>query len=154
GALTAERFVPDPFGMPGERLYRTGDRVRYLADGRLVFVGRGDGQVKIRGHRIEVGELEAVLRRHAQVADAAVVIRSTDGAQKQLAAYVAGTANEEALTNWLQDQVPEYMIPAQLTVLDQLPLTANGKVDKAALAQMDEAAGGSGYEAPTDALEM
>ena len=125
--LTAERFVPDPFGKPGARLYRTGDRARHLPDGRLHFLGRLDEQVKVRGFRIEPGEIEAVLREHPGVRDAAVVLR--DG---RLLACLVG--EETDLRSWLRGRLPEGMIPAGFVFLDALPVTPTGKLDRQALA--------------------
>ncbi|HEX2201844.1 MAG TPA: non-ribosomal peptide synthase/polyketide synthase [Longimicrobium sp.] len=131
--LTAERFVPDPFGAdPGARLYRSGDKVRWLADGTVEYLGRLDEQVKVRGFRIELGEIEAVLRRHPDVADCAVIARE-DGGEKRLAAYVAGPRDAEALKAHLRGTLPDYMVPAAFVFLDALPLTANGKLDRRAL---------------------
>ncbi|HEU0301680.1 MAG TPA: amino acid adenylation domain-containing protein, partial [Longimicrobium sp.] len=142
--LTAEKFVPDPFsGVAGARLYRTGDRVRWaestdaLTHSRthaLEFLGRTDAQVKVRGFRIEPGEVEAALRTHPAVADAAVVARRDGGASARLVAYVTGEGAEpEGLRAHLAARLPEYLRPAAIVVLDRLPLTPNGKVDAAAL---------------------
>ena len=130
--LTAERFVPDPHsGEPGARLYRTGDRVRHLPDGRLDFLGRLDGQIKVRGFRVEPGEIEAVLREHPSVRDAAVVLR--DG---RLLACVVGD-KEADLKSWLRGRLPEGMVPAGFVFLDALPLTPNGKLDRQALSRLE-----------------
>ncbi|HEX7241984.1 MAG TPA: amino acid adenylation domain-containing protein, partial [Longimicrobiaceae bacterium] len=136
--LTAERFVPDPFsGGPGARLYRTGDRVRWLAEGRLEFIGRMDHQVKIRGFRIETGEVEAVLTEHPAVREAFVTVREDGPGGKRLAAYVApeagATARADELAAYLGVRLPAYMVPSAFVVLEALPLTPNGKVDRAAL---------------------
>jgi len=136
--LTAERFLPDPFsGETGERLYRTGDQVRWLADGTLEFLGRLDGQVKIRGFRVESGEVEAALARHPAVRQAAVVARDGVGG-KVLTGYV--TLSEPLpsppgpeLQRFLREWLPEPMVPTAWAVLDELPLTPNGKVDRRAL---------------------
>ncbi|MCF1597264.1 non-ribosomal peptide synthetase [Streptomyces muensis] len=157
--LTADRFVPDPFsGHPGARLYRTGDLVRMRPDGRVMFVGRADTQVKVHGHRIELGEIESTLERLESVRRAAVIVDGT-GSDARLAAYVepAGTAVDpgalrEALKAWL----PPYAVPSVLTVLETMPLTASGKVDRRALPDPDdasEAAEGGDFEAPRGAVE-
>ncbi|MBM0274432.1 amino acid adenylation domain-containing protein [Micromonospora sp. STR1s_6] len=132
---TAERFVAEPFGAVGARMYRTGDLVRWRAGGELEFVGRADNQVKIRGHRIELGEVEAVLAGHAAVAQAVAVVREDQPGQRQLVAYVtAGDGVTGAdLRAWLHDRLPEQLVPAVVVVLDAVPLTPNGKVDRAGL---------------------
>ena len=138
-ALTAERFVPDPFGAdPGARLYRTGDRARYRADGRLEFLGRLDGQLKIRGYRVEPGEIESALRAHAQVDDALVApVPGPDGSPRLVAYVVPADAAEppasDALAGHLRDLLPPYMHPSLYETLDRLPLTANGKIDRGRL---------------------
>ncbi|MBV9109885.1 MAG: AMP-binding protein, partial [Gemmatimonadetes bacterium] len=130
---TATSFVPDPFsGVPGARMYLTGDRVRWRADGTIDFVGRMDHQVKIRGFRIEPGEIEVVLLRHPEVAECAVVAVGGDG-DRRLAAYVVGTAQPEALRAHLRQSLPEYMVPSAFVPLDALPVTSNGKLDRRAL---------------------
>jgi amino acid adenylation domain-containing protein len=150
--LTAERFVPDPFGPPGGRLYRTGDRVRHrTADGALLFLGRLDRQVKIRGFRVEPGEVEAALSRHPAVRECAVLARP-DGAG--LVAYVslrAGAAPEE-LRRFLAARLPAPLVPAGPVVLDALPQTPNGKVDRAALSRLAPETGPA-PAAPRTALE-
>ncbi|HEY3323603.1 MAG TPA: amino acid adenylation domain-containing protein [Planctomycetota bacterium] len=132
--LTAERFVPDPFE-PGARLYRTGDVVRYLPDGNIEFIGRNDDQVKIRGHRIEPGEVEVLLSRHADIAEAVVLVREDTPGNKRLVAYVKPRKpiTAEELRKFLREKLPEYMVPSALVILDFLPLNANGKVDRSAL---------------------
>jgi len=129
--LTAERFVPDGFsGSAGERLYRTGDMVRLRPDGTLEFLGRNDFQVKIRGIRVELQEVETVLRQHPSVA-AAVVVCSGGAHEKRLIAYaVARDTTGYALGNFLKARLPDYMVPSSVVVLDRLPLTLNGKVDR------------------------
>ena len=138
--LTAERFVPDPF-TPGARLYRTGDRARYLPDGALVFLGRIDFQVKIRGFRIELGEIEAVLAAHPALKEA-VVLALDDGDTRRLAAYVVradgrGAPATAELAAFLAQRLPDYMVPASFAILDALPLSSNGKIDRRALAMIE-----------------
>ncbi|WP_436961369.1 amino acid adenylation domain-containing protein [Streptomyces sp. SudanB182_2057] len=136
-ALTAERFLPDPYGEPGGRLYRTGDRVRVGADGAVDFLGRGDGQIKIRGYRVEVGEIESALAEHACVAEARVVAREDASGGKQLVAYLipaaGSTIDVTDLRRRLQRDLPSYMVPTAFVGLETMPLTANGKLDHRAL---------------------
>ena len=147
--LTAAVFIPDPFGEgAGGRLYRTGDLVRRLADGTVHYLGRLDHQVKIRGFRIELGEIEAALTRLPGVREAVVLVREDEPGDKRLAAYVANTVTAlepalapEDLRTALRRTLPEAMVPAEVTVLPSLPLNANGKVDRRALAKMAPAAG-------------
>ncbi|WP_270171316.1 non-ribosomal peptide synthase/polyketide synthase [Paenibacillus sp. SYP-B4298] len=142
--LTAEKFVPSPF-VPGERCYRTGDLVRYREDGALEFLGRVDDQVKIRGYRIEPGEIERVLTGHPQVEETFVKVEQGDNGEKRLIGYCAvGNAisqvTAEQLREYAQGLLPDYMVPSGLVVLEQLPLLANGKVDRKALPAPDMAA--------------
>ncbi|OXH81804.1 hypothetical protein CA830_39575, partial [Burkholderia multivorans] len=134
-AQTAERFVPDPF-TAGARLYRTGDRVRLGTDGRIVFLGRIDDQVKIRGYRVEPGEVSAAVRAAGPIAQAETLAIEHDG-RRRLATFVVtrdGAAfDEAALRTALAATLPDYMVPAQCIALARLPVTANGKIDRAAL---------------------
>ncbi|GAA3036763.1 hypothetical protein GCM10020000_13020 [Streptomyces olivoverticillatus] len=133
--LTAERFVPDPFGPAGARLYRTGDLVRRLADGSLEYQGRIDTQVKVRGYRIELGEIETVLRAHQSVKDAVVSAREDGAGDKTLVAYVVPDAalDVAGLRAHLGASLPDYMVPAAFVAIDRVPLTNSGKVDHRAL---------------------
>ncbi len=142
--LSASRFVANPFGAPGSRLYRSGDLVRWLPDGRLDYLGRTDDQVKLRGFRIELGEIEACLTRHSSVAQAAVLLREDRPGQKQLVAYAVAAAGQDAvpatLRQFMAEQLPEHMVPAVVVALHSLPLSANGKVDRHRLPPPDLAA--------------
>ncbi len=162
--LTAERFVADPYGPAGSRMYRSGDLVRCGADGRLLFVGRRDHQVKIRGFRVELGEIESALTRYPGVAQAVVVAREDATGRKRLVGYVCPTAvprersehdraapldpvgllDPVVLRGYLAESLPDYLVPTTLILLDSLPVTANGKVDRAALPAPDLSAGAGG----------
>ncbi|MEU1285624.1 amino acid adenylation domain-containing protein [Kitasatospora sp. NPDC005856] len=154
--LTAERFVPDPFGADSGRLYRTGDLARYLPDGSLVFLGRTDEQVKIRGYRIELGEVEAALCAQPGVARAAVTVRG-DGTDAELAGYLVWQdrpGDPGDLRRSLRETLPEFMVPTTLTALDRIPLTTNGKVDRGALPAPARHAHEAGALPPRDRLEL
>jgi amino acid adenylation domain-containing protein len=157
--LTAEKFVPDPFCLnDGARLYRTGDRVRWLAQGELEFIGRGDHQVKIRGHRIELGEVESALRAHPEVKEAITLVREDVPGDKRLVAYITAQASDNQalpsqLRNYLREKLPDYMVPSVLVLLDKLPLTSNGKLDRRALPLGPISQPQQNYVAPRNDLE-
>jgi len=135
--LTRQRFVPDPFGEAGARLYRTGDIGRVLPSGEIEYLGRVDHQVKIRGHRIELGEMESLIRSYEGIMDGVVVAREEVAGEKQLVAYIVPDGLEQfdvtRLRNYLRKQLPEYMLPASFVRLASLPVTPNGKLDRKAL---------------------
>lgn len=153
--LTAERFVADPFGGEGGRLYRTGDRVRWLHDGGLEYFGRRDGQVKVRGFRVELGEIEAQLLAQPGVREGVVVIRS-DGGHERIVAYACAAPGAElqveVLRAALREGLPDYMVPNALVLLPALPLTPNGKVDRGALPEPHRG-GGEHHAAPAGDTE-
>ena len=159
--LTAEKFIPDPFSdEPGARMYRTGDLARYLPDGNIEFLGRIDNQVKVRGHRIELDEIETLLRHHPDVRETVVIVREDQPGIKRLVAYVVSgpgaTPTTSELRRFLGEKLPDYMVPSVFVPLDRLPLTASCKVDRRALPAPD----GSRpeieetYEAPRTAIEQ
>jgi iturin family lipopeptide synthetase A len=145
--LTAASFVPDPFagrgglGQPGDRLYKTGDRARYLADGSLEYLGRTDGQIKLRGFRIELAEIESVVLGRPEVVEAAVMLREDEPGNPRIVAYVRPAEGEAMSVGRLRDELkrllPDYMVPSAFVRLDTMPLTTNGKVDRAALPAPD-----------------
>ncbi|WP_233597088.1 non-ribosomal peptide synthase/polyketide synthase [Corallococcus sp. CA041A] len=156
--LTAERFIPHPFAAePGARLYDTGDRVRWQRDGTLEFLGRADFQVKLRGYRVEPGEIEAVLRQSPEVEEAVVVVREDVPGDKRLVAYVVSGEAEGldtgALRASVQKQLPDYMVPSAIMVLPKLPLSANGKVDRKALPAPQTRVTDGAIAAPRSELE-
>jgi amino acid adenylation domain-containing protein len=156
---TAEKFIPSPFGAHGSRLYATGDLVRYQATGDLEFLGRFDDQVKVRGFRVELGEIEAVLGRHPSVGELAVVVRDSGPRGSRLVAYVVPAPEQKPsasdLRRWLQTRLPEHMVPSEFTFLDRLPLTPSGKVDRRALPEPAEARPdlAEAYVAPRNPVE-
>jgi amino acid adenylation domain-containing protein len=166
--LTAEKFIPNPFSSePGSHLYQTGDLVRYLADGNIEFLGRVDRQVKVRGFRIELEEIESVLARHPALGDVVVLAREDDsgdftthGSGKRLVAYVIGgkkpAPSVHELRSFLKEKLPAYMVPSAFVFLDVFPLTANGKVDRNALPAYDAMRHEqqTGLIAPRDELEL
>jgi amino acid adenylation domain-containing protein len=142
-ALTAERFVPSPFGPPGSRLYRTGDYGKLGPDGVVHFAGRVDDQVKVRGFRIELGAIEHALLTHPGVRQAAVAVHADPSGDRRLVGYTVGSATPDQLTGHLRDQLPDYMIPGQWIALDAMPLGTTGKIDRGALPA--PTAGSSGH---------
>jgi amino acid adenylation domain-containing protein len=158
--LTAERFLPNPFGkQPGARLYKTGDLARYLPDGKIEFLGRIDNQVKIRGFRIEPGEIESVLIQHAAVREAVTLAQEDEVGEKYLIAYIVAVqmpiSRTSELRNFLKEKVPEYMVPSAFVFLEAMPLTPNGKLDYNALPALDQSSHelGERYVAPRTLVE-
>jgi len=140
--LTAERFVPDKYGPPGSRVFRTGDMVRRRRDGTFQFLGRNDHQVKVRGFRVELGEIEAALERHPSIADAAALVQSDRSGDQRLLAFVTSNGSDAAppataLRAYLASKLPSYMIPSAFVTLSELPRTPNGKLDREALARLE-----------------
>ncbi len=139
--LTAEKFIPNPFSnQAGSRLYQTGDKARYLRDGKIEFLGRIDNQVKLRGFRIELGEIEAVLRQHPQVRETAVILREDQPGHQRLVAYVVSGAESidtSEVRRFLSEKLPDYMVPGAFVQMEALPLTPNGKSDRRALPAPD-----------------
>ena len=140
--LTAEKFIPNPFSKePGDRLYRTGDLVRYLSDGTIEFIGRVDNQVKVRGFRVELGEIEATVNRHSSVQESVVVLSEGNGSAKKILAYVVTKPGEplsvSELRSYCQRKLPNYMTPSEFIMMESLPLMPNGKVNRRALAALE-----------------
>jgi acyl carrier protein len=138
GDLTAERFLPDPFsGVPGARLYKTGDLARRRGAGDLIYIGRVDHQVKIRGHRIELGEIETTMRQHPDVQDAAVLLSNDEPDEKRIVAFVVakgpGAQANNDLRGWLAGKLPYYMLPSHIAFVEKMPLLPNGKLDRRSL---------------------
>jgi acyl-CoA synthetase (AMP-forming)/AMP-acid ligase II/acyl carrier protein len=164
---TSERFIQNPFATDagsevGSTMYRTGDLARYGADGNVEFLGRGDDQVKVRGFRIELGEIEAVLARHSGVKQVVVLAREDGQGEKRLLGYVVpsressstgGPVTGEELRVYLKQQLPDYMVPQAVVVLAKLPLNANGKIDRQALPEPEQAQAARAYVAPRTATE-
>jgi len=141
-ALTREKFIANPFhDEPGARLYKTGDLARYLADGNLQFIGRADRQLKVRGFRVEPGEIESLLCRHGEVLECAVLTREDTPGEIRLVAYIVTSATRQVtsqqLRDFLKEELPEYMIPNVFVFVDSLPLTPSGKIDRRALPAPD-----------------
>jgi acyl carrier protein len=156
--LTATAFMPDPFSSePGARLYRTGDRVRYLHDGSLEFLGRVDDQIKLRGVRIELGEIEVTLRSHPAVREAVAVVREFAIGDSRLVVYVVadGEVDPAALRDYLRGKLPEYLLPSAFVLLEKLPLLPSGKINKHALPapEITRQAVAESYVAPRTAME-
>jgi natural product biosynthesis luciferase-like monooxygenase protein len=158
--LTAERFIQKPFsGYGTKRLYRTGDLARYLPDGNIELLGRLDHQAKIRGHRVELGEIEALLNEHATVRESVVIVKETPGGDKRLVAYVVARAGQKPtssqLRQYTQERVPDYMVPAQFVFMTEFPQTPNRKTDRKALPEPegDGMEGERDFEAPATEVE-
>jgi len=156
--LTAERFVPDPYSKaPGRRFYRTGDRARYLSDGRIEILGRVDHQLKVRGYRIEPEEIQIALNEHPLVSQSVVIGREDPPADKRLVAYVVAQDSTQPevkdLREFLGQRLPDYMVPSTFVFLKTLPLTANGKIDRDALPEPEAAAGKGQFVAPRNPVE-
>ncbi len=154
--LTAERFVPDPFGPAGGRMYRVMDRVRWTHAGELEYLGRADFQLKVRGFRVEPGEVEAALRAHPGVGEAVVAVRDDAPGGPLLVAYVVADgdgAPDGELRAWLRERLPEHMVPSAFVALERIPLTPNGKTDRRALPAPEGGAGPAAYTPPRTSAE-
>ena len=155
--LTSEKFIEVELFGKTERIYKTGDKARWLPDGNLEYLGRIDHQIKLRGFRIELGEIEAVLSQHEAVKEAVVILYEADD-NKRLVAYLTTVAKSNVelmeLKDWLKTRLPDYMIPSHLTVLEQLPLTPNGKIDRKALPTPDASLSNALHEPPSDEVEQ
>jgi amino acid adenylation domain-containing protein len=155
--LTSERFVDNPFGSPGSRLYRTGDLVRYRPDSNLEFIGRADNQIKLRGYRVELEEIEASLMTHPGVREAAIVVDSSHATNNRLIAHIVASADKaieaDGLRSHLRRWVPEYMVPAVFEMTSALPRLPNGKIDRKALASRPVSVAGAGVAAPLSPTE-
>jgi amino acid adenylation domain-containing protein len=156
-SLTGTRFIANPFGPPGSRLYRTGDLARYRSDGNLELYGRTDHQIKIRGHRLELGEIEAMLAAHPRVRQAVVTVQDENSEGKRIAAYAVGSTDAavdvDELRAYARQHLPDYMLPSSITLLDEFPLTPHGKIDRAALPMQEPKTTESHYVAPTTPAE-
>ncbi len=155
-ALTAEKFIVNPFGKEESRLYKTGDLGRWLSNGTIEYLGRKDDQVKIRGYRIELGEIESVIQQNDKVKQAVVLAKEDSHGNKRLVGYIVSEGNfdKEALVVYLQKKLPDYMVPQAWVALEQMPLTSNGKIDKQSLPEPDALLMASNeYEAPSTELE-
>jgi acyl carrier protein len=157
--LTAERFVADPFNIEGGRLYRTGDLGRALANGEIVFLGRIDDQIKIRGYRIELNEINALLNEHSSIQASVVIAREDVPGEKRLVAYIVPVTgaqrDEQSLRELIRERLPDYMEPAAFVWMESLPLTRNGKVDRAALPRpsVENASRNGAFIAPRTPVE-
>jgi thioesterase domain-containing protein/acyl carrier protein len=157
--MTAEKFIADPFGEPGTRMYKTGDLARFLADGNIEFIGRIDDQVKIRGYRVELGEIEAALESHQAVYTAVVIAPENSKADRTLIAYIVPSRKQipaaSKLRSYLQQRLPHYMVPSAFVLLESMPKTPNGKIDKRALPvpKLSDFLGTSAYVPPRNEVE-
>ena len=146
-SLTNERFIPNPF-VAGERLYRSGDKVKHLPNGDFEYIGRADNQVKIRGYRIELGEIEHALLKNEQIEEAIVQVKGNEQGEKELVAYITSKSEQNIaeLRSYLKEILPEYMLPAYYVQLKELPLTSNGKIDRKSLPDPEGLGLSSGIE--------